>query len=179
MESKAHEPKNQRTKRIPALVVWFFGSWFFCHSAVADESPVPTAVVAHLDDKLPPLRLGHRAANDLPTLTDEELGTTQQQALLTALAGDPYGHRAADQACAGCSMLLRPHAICSNPSRYGGYWVGGGKPCRGDSPFLDEGTFGWDYFGILFTKRVALNWSHGRQSQGGAGAYKTDGPKLK
>jgi hypothetical protein len=96
MGSKVQEPKNQRTKRIPALVVWFFGSWFFCHSAVADESPVLTAVVAHLDDELPPLRLGHRETNDLPTLTDEELGTAQQQSLLTALAGDPYGHRAAD-----------------------------------------------------------------------------------
>jgi len=145
----------------------------------ADEPPVPTAVVAHLDDELSPFRLGHRAANDLPPLTDEELGTAQQQSLLTALAGDPYAHRAADQACAGYSMLVRPHAICSNTSHYGGYWVGGGKPYSGASPFSDEGTFSWDYFGVLFTKRVALNWSHGRQYQGGAGAYKTDGPKLK
>ena len=145
----------------------------------AHEPLVPTAVVAHLDDELTPFRLGHRATNDLPALTDEELGTTQQQALLTALAGDPYAHRAADQACAGCSMLIRPHAIGSHTPRYGGYWVGGGKPCRGDEPLQGEGTFGWDYFGILITKRAALNWSHGRQYQGGTGSYKTDGPRLK
>src|SRR6185295_13293712 len=100
-------------------------------------------------------------------LTDEELGTAQQQALLTALAGDAYGHRAADHACSGCSMLTRPHAICSNTAHYGGYLVGGGRPCRGDRPTPGEGTFGWDYFGLLFNKRVALNWSHGRQYQGG------------
>ena len=98
--------------------------------AVADERPVPTATLAHLDDEPPPLRLGHRAAKDLPLLTDEELSTPQQQALLTALAGDPYLQRADDHACAGCSMLIRPRAICSNTAHYGGYWVGGGRPCR-------------------------------------------------
>jgi hypothetical protein len=56
--------------------------------------------------------------------------------------------------------------------------VGGGAPTLGSSPYLDEGTFGWDYFGITFRKRVALNWTHGRH-QGGAGAYQTDGPRLK
>jgi len=165
----------------------------------ADERPVPTSALAHLDDEPPPLRLGHRSANDLPPLIDEELGTPQQQALLTALAGDPYVHRADDHACAGCSMLTRPHAICSSTSHYGGNWVGGGVPCRpprrasvpacsgtsqtlvlrGEQPFADEGTFGWDYFGVLFTKRIALNWSHGRRYQGGSGAYQTDGPRLK
>jgi hypothetical protein len=147
--------------------------------ASADERPVPTAALAHLDDEPPPLRLGHRPANDLPSLADEELGTPQQQALLMALSADPYVHRADEHACAGCSMLIRSHAICSNTAHYGGYWVGGGVPCRRDQPYADEGTFGWDYFGVLFPKRVALNWSHGRRFQGGAGAYRTDGPKLK
>src|SRR5262245_2494445 len=147
--------------------------------AAADQRAIPTAVLAHLDDQPPPLHLGHRAASDLPPLTDEELGTSQQQSLLTALTGDPYLYRADDHGCAGCSMLICPHAIWSNTAHYGGYRVGGGVPCRRDQPDVDEGTFGWDYFGVLFPKRIALNWSHGRRYQGGAGAYKTEGPKLK
>src|SRR5262249_20318096 len=111
--------------------------------AAADERPVPTAALAHLDDEPPPLRLGHRGADELPPLTDEELGTAQQQSLLMALSGDPYLHRADEHACAGCSMLTRSHALCSNTAHYGGYWVGGGVPCRRDKPHADEGTFGW------------------------------------
>src|SRR5204862_219598 len=60
---------------------------------------------------------------------------------------------------------------------YRGDWVGGGLPVFGEGRTLEEGTFGWDYFGILFNKRVALNFSHGRLDQGGFGAYKTDGPR--
>src|SRR5262249_23226225 len=127
----------------------------------------------------PPFHLGGRTIDDLPPLTAEEQGTAQQQALLAALGGDAYGHRAADHERAGCAMLIRPRAIPSNTRFYGGYWVGGGLPIVGDNPALDEGTFGWDYFGLTFTKRVALNWSHGRRYQGGTGAYKTDGPRLK
>src|SRR5262245_7576801 len=90
---------------------------------------------------MPALRV---CADDLPPLTDEELGTQQQQALLMALAGDPYGHRAADHCRAGWPMLIRHHAIPSNTRHYGGYWIGGGVPLFGDSPGLVEGTFGWD-----------------------------------
>src|SRR5437763_9349220 len=108
-----------------------------------------------------PFYLGHRASDDLPPLTDEELGSAQQQALLQALAGDPYGHRGGDHARAGCAMNVRRFAIPSNTKHYGGYMVGGGLPIKGDGPYLDEGTFGWDYSGILFNKRIALNWSHG------------------
>jgi hypothetical protein len=124
-----------------------------------------------------PFYLGHRTKDDLPPLTDDELGTPQQQALLDALYGDPYNHRAADHARAGCSMLIRQHAIYSNTPHYGGYWVGGGLPVFGDAREHHEGTFGWDYFGILFTKRIDLNFSHGRRYQGGFGAYKPDGPR--
>ena len=126
----------------------------------------------------PPFYLGGRAADDLPSLTAEELASPLQQSMMTALAGDPYGHRAADHERAGCAMLVRRHAIPSNTSHYGGYWVGGGAPILGGSPTLEEGTFGWDYFGLTFSKRIALNWTHGRH-QGGAGAYKTDGPRVK
>ena len=117
-------------------------------------------------------------SQDLPALTEEELGTAQQQALLMALAGEAYNHRAADKCQAGCAMLIRQHVIPSNTRNYSGYWVGGGLPIKGERPHLQEGTFGWDYFGGCFKRRVVLNWSHGRRYQGGMGAYKTDGPKL-
>ena len=118
------------------------------------------------------------AAAQEPPLTDDELGTPQQQALLHALAGDPFAHRAADHCRAGHAMLIRPHALRSNTCYYGGYWIGGGLPVKGDGPLLHEGTFGWDYFGMTLDKLIALNWSHGRRAQGGSGAYKTDGPQL-
>jgi hypothetical protein len=137
---------------------------------------VQTAFV-RADD--PPFYLGGRAIDELPPLTDEELGTRQQQALLESLGGDAYAHRAADHERAGCAMLVRQRAMPSNTRHYGGYWVGGGLPIFGDNPALEEGTFGWDYFGLTFTKRIDLHWSHGRRYQGGAGAYKTDGPRLR
>jgi hypothetical protein len=136
------------------------------------------AVAISSNAEEPPFYLGGRAPDDLPQLSDDELGTKQQQALLEALNGDAYGHRAADQERAGCAMGIRRLAIPSNTKHYGGYWVGGGLPCKGEDPALHEGTFGWDYFGMTFPKRIALNWSHGQRYQGGTGAYKTDGPRL-
>jgi len=124
-----------------------------------------------------PFFLGGRAIDDLPPLTDEELGSAQQQALLAALGGDAYGYRAGDHSQAGCAMLIRRRAIPSNTAHYGYYRVGGGVPLFGDGPALDEGTFGWDYSGILFNKRIALNWTHGRKYQSGTTGYKTDGPR--
>ena len=129
-------------------------------------------------DDQPPFYLGGRANDDLPALTDDELGAPQQQALLTTLAGDPYGHRECDHWRAGYAMDIRRHAIPSNTRYYGGYLVGGGLPFKSDAPALDEGTYGWDYFGILFNKRIDLNWSHGRRYQGGTARYRTDGPRL-
>jgi hypothetical protein len=86
-----------------------------------------------------------------------------------------------------CGMCRAGHprhvhrwAMPSNTRRDGGYYVGGGLPVRGDARCAQhEGTWGWDYAGLLYTKRVALNWSHGSRHQGGTGAYKTDGPKLR
>jgi hypothetical protein len=123
--------------------------------------------------------LESRADDALPSLTSEELATPQQQALLQALAGDPYGHRAADFARAGCPMLLRPRTQPSDTRPYGGYWIGGGQAIRGHCPNAEDGTFGWDYFGLLFTKRIDLHWSGGRRYQGGTGAYRTEGPHWK
>src|SRR4051812_27126026 len=57
-----------------------------------------------------PFYLGQRAIDDLPALTDDELGSDQQRALLAALGGDPYGYRGGDHAQAGCAMLIRSRA---------------------------------------------------------------------
>src|SRR5947208_9113326 len=119
---------------------------------------IPIVALAVMSNSLvadePPFHLGGRAIDDLPQLTDDELGSAQQQALLQALNGDAYGHRGGDHAQAGCAMLIRPHAIPSNTPHFGYYRVGGGVPIHGDAPMLDEGTFGWDYYGILFNRPV-------------------------
>lgn len=79
---------------------------------------------------------------------------------------------------AGCPQSIAWWAQPSNSQHYGGYYVGGGALCHGEGRCADEGTWGWDYLGVLFTKHVRLGWSHGRLYQGGAGAYETDGPKV-
>ena len=68
----------------------------------------------------------------------------------------------------------------SDTGRYIGYWVGGGCAIwhKAEPPCLDEGTWGWDFTGGLFQRRVDLGWWHGRRYQGGIGAYKTEGPRL-
>jgi hypothetical protein len=67
----------------------------------------------------------------------------------------------------------------SDTGRYTGYQVGGGARLRrGEPPLAHEGTWGWDYTGGLFQRRVIHNWWHGRRYQGGPGAYRTDGPKV-
>jgi hypothetical protein len=81
---------------------------------------------------------------------------------------------------AGYAQEVAPWAMPSDTGRYVGYLVGGGSLSirKGDPPLPDEGTWGWDYRGGLFQRRVMLNWWHGRRYQGGVGAYKTDGPKV-
>ena len=64
----------------------------------------------------------------------------------------------------------------SNNHRYDGYHVGGGAAYRGGARRPHEGTWGWDYSGGWFQRRVKLDWWHGRRTQGGTGAYKSDGP---
>jgi hypothetical protein len=79
---------------------------------------------------------------------------------------------------AGCPQTLRRHAVASNHPHFWGWWVGGGTAIGGEGPCENDGTWGWDYEGGIYSRRVWLNWSHGRRYQGGTGAYKTDGPKL-
>ena len=77
---------------------------------------------------------------------------------------------------AGTSQGVHGYAVGENP-RFWGYWVGGGTAFGGGPPCADEGTWGWDFEGTP-SRRIWLNWSHGRRYQGGTGNYKTDGPKL-
>jgi hypothetical protein len=70
------------------------------------------------------------------------------------------------------SCLAHP----SDTGHYIGYEVGGGAACHADGPFVDEGTWGWDYWGLCLPARVALDWWHGKY-QGGYGTYKVDGPR--
>ena len=88
-------------------------------------------------------------------------------------------YRACDKCRAGCPESLRWLTIPSRTRYYGGYYVGGGTPLQGAGFCAGDGTWGWDYPGILFPKRIALNWTKNGRYQGGTGAYKTDGPKLK
>ncbi|MCH8922164.1 MAG: hypothetical protein IIA67_03315 [Planctomycetes bacterium] len=77
---------------------------------------------------------------------------------------------------AGHSDRVAWWARPSNNHRYDGYYVGGGAAYRGDARRTHEGTWGWDYSGGWFGRRIALDWWHGRRVQGGSGAYKSDGP---
>jgi hypothetical protein len=96
-------------------------------------------------------------------------------------------HAEDDQACpecrraeryqrAGYPLEVKSLATPSNTRFYGSYYVGGGSVGRSEPRFCDEGTWGWDYGGILFPKQIALGWTHGRRYQGGRGAYRTVGP---
>lgn len=57
-------------------------------------------------------------------------------------------------------------------------YVGGGTIFGGSSRRADEGTFGMDYSGHWFSRKTWLRWSHGKQHQGGAGRYETEGPRV-
>jgi hypothetical protein len=74
---------------------------------------------------------------------------------------------------AGCPQVVSSHSRPSDMPAYCGYYVGGGAAVHGQQRFPIEGTWGWDYFGLL-PKRVDLNWWHGAHAQGGGGSYATD-----
>jgi hypothetical protein len=62
----------------------------------------------------------------------------------------PRCRRHVDGHCrAGCPQTVAWYATPSNTRHYGGYYVGGGKPLLGESRSLDEGTWGWDFFGYM------------------------------
>jgi hypothetical protein len=88
--------------------------------------------------------------------------------------------RADDQGMcrAGCPQKVACYARPSETRAHDGYYVGGGTAIGGSRRHCDEGTWGWDYQGWLLPHRVLLYWSHGCRYQGGAGAYKVNGPPV-
>ena len=110
------------------------------------------------------------------------LATVLLAAFITPLsASDPPspGCECQDRhACAGWPQCVSPWARPSYGGHEWGYYVGGGAAAHGDYRCSHEGTWGWDYHGRLFPKRVWLGWHHGRREQGGYGAYKSDGPHI-
>ena len=83
-----------------------------------------------------------------------------------------------EQRRAGYPQRVAFWAVPSRSHKYGGYIVGGTTPLdrHGDAPGVAEGTWGWDYFGGLFKRRVINSWIHGRDHGKPFGSYKTDGP---
>jgi hypothetical protein len=81
---------------------------------------------------------------------------------------------------AGNPQEISPLARLGDSGGFIGYYVGGGAVSRrrGDGPYVNEGTWGWDFQGKFLERRVNLLWWHGRRTQGGSGAYKTEGPVL-
>ena len=80
---------------------------------------------------------------------------------------------------AGYSNEVSKRAQPTNTCAYVGYYVGGGCPYGhfGEPRYPLDGTWGWDWTGWCFHRKVDLLWWHGRRYQGGTGAYKTDGPR--
>ncbi len=74
---------------------------------------------------------------------------------------------------AGCPQVVSRCARPSDTPNNGGYYVGGGAAIHGQPRRPNEGTWGWDFCGLI-PKWVALNWWHGKHWQGGGGAYATD-----
>ncbi len=96
----------------------------------------------------------------------------------SACADPPAGE---DPHCrAGNPQAVACWAIPSNTKAKVGYYVGGGCAINhlADPRCLQEGTWGWDYGGCFFPRRVMLGWWHGRCYQGGTEGYKSDGPHL-
>ena len=93
-----------------------------------------------------------------------------------ARAGDATGNNG----CLGCRPGYPPRvgalSAPSNTWHYGGYYVGGGTLFRGQPRYVNEGTWGWDYSGLLNHKWIVLDWSHGRRYRAGGGPYRTAGP---
>jgi len=72
-----------------------------------------------------------------------------------------------------------PWARTQKAWNYTGYYVGGGDPIHlGRGRCSTEGTWGWDYSGACFSRRVQLGWWSRPKLQGGTGRYEPDGPRI-
>ncbi|MCE9604667.1 MAG: hypothetical protein K8U03_07155 [Planctomycetia bacterium] len=93
----------------------------------------------------------------------------------TAEASDYFHTDACAEQRAGYPQQVKPIATHSNTRHYGGYYVGGGSTFfAGHERRIDQGTWGWDYCGILKNNWIKLGWNHGNRPQGGTGSYKTN-----
>jgi len=106
------------------------------------------------------------------TASHEATATDDVSPCLQCHAGCEDFQRAGNPQCV--ARYARPSNSCADT----GYYVGGGAAFRGHARCVGEGTWGWDYTGRLFDRRVWLGWWHGERYQGGPGKYKTDGPRL-
>jgi hypothetical protein len=104
----------------------------------------------------------------------EEIYPDQAAAIAATYAQEPW--RLDDHQCAGWPTDVHCRAFPSDTGRYCGYYVGGGAAWHGEGRYPHEGTWGWDFHGFCFPKRVALGWWHGHL-QSGTGAYATDVPQ--
>lgn len=76
---------------------------------------------------------------------------------------------------AGHPQQVKRIAAPSNTRNYSGYYVGGGSTfAAGHERSIDQGTWGWDYGGLLKNNWVRLGWNNGSRPQGGTGSYKTN-----
>lgn len=105
-------------------------------------------------------------------------------AALPLNAGDGHAqtgrHRPVDpHRRAGYAQETRRLAHPTYTSDYSSGWVGGGAVGARDPRAPHEGVWGRDYSGLFYPRRVWSSWLHGARSQGGVGAYKSDGPHLK
>jgi len=78
----------------------------------------------------------------------------------------------------GHSSSIAPWAQPAMTRHYSGGIVGGGAARSGEDRNQIQGTWGWDFHGLLPRKNIWLGWFHGRKDQGGRGAYKTEGPRI-
>ena len=100
---------------------------------------------------------------------------------VVALAAAPaYAHPPCESHTmerAGNPDCISKCAAGSITPAYVGYYVGGGSPKKGMPPGPEQGTWGWDYSGRCFHRRICLLWNC--RFQAGTGAYKAEGPHLK
>jgi len=78
----------------------------------------------------------------------------------------------------GHSSSIAPWARPSGSRHYSGGFLGGGAARRGEGRSEIQGTWGWDFHGLMGGKKIWLGWFNGRKDQGGRGAYKTEGPRI-
>ena len=84
-----------------------------------------------------------------------------------------------DKIRSGHASSIAPWAQPGITRHYSGGFLGGGAARRGAGRTQVQGTWCWDFHGLLPRKNIWLGWWNGRRDQGGRGAYKTEGPRIR